>query len=102
MNQTGDHERKDADSHPIRLLAPEIRGVWIRARGSRAVNCYNPEDGEREHRHQQKPVLAEQLSQKRRHESLVSAGNASDYTQVAMLVKRATQTQKSKDLRVQV
>ena len=67
VNQTGRHERKDTDSHPIRLLSPEIRCVRISARGSRAVNCHNPKDGEREHRHQKQPVLTEQFSQKGRH-----------------------------------
>src|SRR5439155_23406984 len=41
--------------------------VGIRARGSRAVDCYHPEDGKREHRDQQPPILAQQLSKKRRH-----------------------------------
>ena len=101
VNQTSRHKRKDTDSYPVRLLAPEIRRVRISARRGCAVNRYNPEGGEREHRHQQKPVLTEQLSQKGRHEFLVSAGNESDYTQVAMLVKPATQTLKSKDLQTQ-
>jgi hypothetical protein len=46
--------------------------------------------------------LAKQFSQKRRHELLASGGNESDYTQLAMMVKRATQTLKSKDLGVQI
>src|SRR5207249_3326892 len=67
VNQTGQHERKYADSDPIRLFSPEVCRVWIAARGRRAVDCYDAKNREREHRSQQKPVLAEQLSQKRRH-----------------------------------
>src|SRR2546423_11539059 len=67
VNQTGDHEREYTDNDPVRLLSPKVRGVRIATRGSRAVNCYNAENREREHGHEQKPVLAEQLSQKRRH-----------------------------------
>jgi hypothetical protein len=46
--------------------------------------------------------LAEQLSQKRRHEFLVSAENESDYTQLAMLANPATPTLEPKDLRADV
>ena len=67
MNQTRHHECKDADSDPIRLLSPEIRCVRVGARGSRAVDGYDTKNRERERRHQQKPVLADQFSQKRRH-----------------------------------
>src|SRR5438093_13671645 len=67
MDQTCHHKREHTDSHPIRLLSPEIRCVCIAATRSRAVDCYDTKNGEREHRHQQKPVLTEELSQKRRH-----------------------------------
>src|SRR5947209_5839748 len=62
MNQTGHHERKDTDGHPIRLLSPEIGCVRVTAAGSRAIDRYDSKDSEREHGHEQKPVLAKQLS----------------------------------------
>src|SRR6266478_1574461 len=67
MDQTRHHECKHTDSHPIRLLSPEVSCVRIGTTGSRAVDGYDPKNGEREHRRQQKPILAEQFSQKRRH-----------------------------------
>jgi len=67
VDQTRHHKCEDTDSYPVRLLSPEIRCERIRARRSRAIDRYDPKDGEREHGHEQKPVLAEQLSQKRRH-----------------------------------
>ena len=67
MDQTCHHKREHTDSHPIRLLSPEIRCVCIAATGSRAVNRDNTKNGEREHCQQQQPVLSEELSQKRRH-----------------------------------
>ena len=52
VDQTRHHERKHADSHPIRLLSPEISCVRISARGSRAVDCDDTKNGQRKHRQQ--------------------------------------------------
>jgi hypothetical protein len=62
VNETRHHERKHTDSHPIRLLSPEISCVRIAATGSRAVDGHDTKNRKREHRRQQKPILAEQLS----------------------------------------
>src|SRR5215216_5142635 len=61
VNQTGDHEREYTDNDPVRLLSPKVRGVRVTTGGSRAVNRYHPENGERERGYEQQPVLAKQL-----------------------------------------
>ena len=48
VNQTRQHEREDTDGHPVRLLAPEIRCVRVRARGGRAVDRHDAKNSERQ------------------------------------------------------
>src|SRR5207237_10463335 len=38
MNQTRQHECENTHGDPVRLLVPEIRRVWVGARGGRAVD----------------------------------------------------------------
>ena len=49
VNQTGHHEREDTDGHPVRLFPPEVGGIRVTARGSRAVDCHDAKNSEGQH-----------------------------------------------------
>ncbi len=49
IDQARDHEREEADRHPIRLFSPELRGHGSCAHVGRAVDGDDAEDGQRKH-----------------------------------------------------
>src|ERR1700730_49836 len=89
IDQAGAHEGAETDRYPVGLLAPKIRRHRILAHVGGAVDGDHPEDGQGEHDNEQKPIKAEQFSQKRRHVvrdsragKYMEASNV-DYTQLA-------------------
>ena len=72
IDKAHDHEGKEADQHPIRLFAPEIRRDRVLAHVGRTVDRDHAENRECEHVEQQKPVEPKQLAQKWCHVDLSS------------------------------
>jgi hypothetical protein len=66
-DQTGHHEGEEADHDPVSLLSPKFRCDRIVAHVGRAVDRDYAEDRQGQHVGEQKPVEAQQFSQKRRH-----------------------------------
>ncbi len=63
VDEGNDHEKRDANEHPLDLVAPEI----VRAHPGRAVDRVDPIAHEGQHQAKQEPIEAEQFSKKWMH-----------------------------------